>query len=354
MLEAGAATLVDGRAFAPEEIYEGQKLTLISKQFAERNALKVGDRLVVTHYPTLQLDPDYIAGKIDLSFEVIGIYQDNELPDLDSALNTNRSIGDKFDELWFTKMRVNTFWVPNQVLIELAAESKAMLLAKGVPEKIQGWATFDADSPMFILHSPDDVEDFIIKFSPLFEEGTKLYANQEIWDQIKLPLQQTQKMADSILMYSVAGAIIIIGLTVLLFIRDRKQELGILMALGELKQKIVMQIVLEVLLIAIIGVILSLFSGQLLAAQISEAMIQDQLVADIDLASNEEYLSTRKAMQQYTSDVSPQEVADNYQITFSGRYIGLFLLIYLGTSLVATAMPTWYIVRLQPKQVLMT
>lgn len=110
---------------------------------------------------------------------------------------------------------------------------------------------------------------------------------------------------------------------------------------------------MEVLLIAVMGVILSLVSGQFLATQISDAMIQDQLVADINLASDKDCLATRQAMGQYVADLTPEEVGDNYQIRFSLEYIGLFILIYIGTSLLATVIPTGYIVQLKPKRILM-
>lgn len=352
VLEGGGAKLVDGRTFTPEEVTEGQSVTLISKEFAELNELAVGDRLMITHYPTLALQPDFIAGRIDLNFDIIGIYQDNALPVLDRSDQDGLS-NEEGQELWLAKNRLNTFWVPNQVLVDLEAEAQSMLLAKGVPEEIIRQSSFNVDAETFLLHSPDDVDAFITEFSPYVPEGFKLFSNQNIFNEIKGPLQQTQQMADSVLLFSVAVAVLIIGLTVLMFIRDRKRELGILMALGESKQKLVLQVMLEVLLIAVIGVVISLISGQLIATQISESMIEDQLVADIDLTSDDEYLSIRQEMGQYVSDLTPEQVADNYQIKFSLKYIGLFALIYTGTSLMATAIPTWYIVRLEPKRVLM-
>ena len=352
MLEGGGAVLVEGRSFTQEEVDDGHNVALIGQELAELNGIKVGDRLNVTHYPSLQSIPDLIAGEIELSFEIIGIYRETELPQLRSGINHTNS-SDVMDEVWRKIIRLNTLWVPNQVLLELAAQSKSMVVAKGVPEKLLGWGTFYLNLPTFVLHSPDDVEPFIREFSPLFTEGLKLFANHSIYDQIKQPLQQTQKMARSVLLFSVAVAIVIIGLTVLLFIRDRKYELGILMALGERKRMIVGQIGLEVLLIAGLGVVLSLFSGQFLANQISDAMIQDQLIADIDLATNDDYWAARIELGPFVSDLSPQDVADNYQITFSPKYIVIFLAIYLGTSLLATTIPTYYIVQLQPKRVLM-
>ena len=354
VLESGKAELVAGRTFTQEEIDQGAKVALISQELAEINQLQVGDKIVLTHYATINpMIPDLIAGEIELVLQVIGIYQNHEIPQLDFSKTEFGISHGNYEEKWYTKFRMNIIWLPNKAVIELGDQRKAMLLERGVPDKLLGAIEVDMSEPIFTLHSPEDVEPFITEFSPLLGEEYRFYANQAFYDRVKLPLQQTRRMADSVLMFSVAGAIVIIGLTVLMFIRDRKYELGILMSLGETKSAIVAQVALEVLVIALLGVVLSLFSGQFLADQISEAMIRDELIADINFSTDKEFWEVRREMDQFVSHVSPQELADNYQIRFSSKYIALFGLIYLGTSLLATSLPTWYIVRLHPKRVLM-
>ena len=354
LLESGKAELVAGRTFTQEEIDQGAKVALISQEVAEINQLQVGDRMVLTHYATINpIIPDLMVGEIELVLQVIGIYQNHELPQLNFSKTEFGISQGNYEEKWYTKIRMNTIWLPNKVVIELGDERKAMLLERGVPDRILGVVDLNVSNPIFILHSPDDVEPFIEEFSHLLDERFRFYANRAFYDQIRLPLQQTRQMADSVLMFSVAGAIVIIGLTVLMFIRDRKYELGILMSLGETKSRIVAQVVLEVVVIALLGVALSLFTGQLLADQISESMIRDELIADINFSTDKEFWNIRKEMGQYVSHVSPEELADNYQIRLSTKYIALFGLTYLGTSLLATSLPTWYIVRLHPKRVLM-
>ena len=354
VLESGKAELVAGRTFTQEEIDQGAKVALISQEVAEINQLQVGDKMVLKIYPTINsMIPDLIVGEIDFVLQVIGIYQNHEIPQLDFSKTDFGISHGNYEEKWYTKRRMNTIWLPNKVVIKMGGERKAMLLERGVPDKLLGATEVYILDPIFTLHSPEDVEPFIEEFNPLLDEAHRFYANSTFYDQVKLPLQQTRRMADSVLMFSVAGSIVIIGLTVLMFIRDRKYELGILMSLGETRPRIVAQVVLEVVVIALLGVALSLFSGQLLADQISQAMIRDELIADINFSTDKEFWEVRREMGQYVSHVSPQELADNYQIRFTSKYIALFGLIYLGTSLLATSLPTWYIVQLHPKRVLM-
>src|SRR5690625_4038491 len=147
-----------------------------------------------------------------------------------------------------------------------------------------------------------------------------------------------------VLIASVIATVLIIGLVVLLFLRDRKRELGIYLSLGERRSKVIGQILIEVMVVAVIGITLSLFSGNLLADSISDSMIK---------ADDQVYYDDFMYYGELQTHLTTEDVIDAYVVTFNSSYILVFYGIGLLTILLSTIIPLIYIVRLNPKKILM-
>jgi putative ABC transport system permease protein len=75
----------------------------------------------------------------------------------------------------------------------------------------------------------------------------------------------------------VAGAgVIILSLIVILSIRERKFEIGVLMSLGENKLKIIGQFFAELLIIMIVGVALSAVTGNFIGNSVGNQLLTQQ------------------------------------------------------------------------------
>ena len=62
------------------------------------------------------------------------------------------------------------------------------------------------------------------------------------------------KLSKYVLIVAIIATVLITGLVVLLFLRDRKHELGIYLSLGERRGRVVGQILIEVMVVAFIGI----------------------------------------------------------------------------------------------------
>lgn len=122
------------------------------------------------------------------------------------------------------------------------------------------------------------------------------------------------------------------------------------MSLGEKRKLVLTQILAEVLIVAIIAVTLSIFSGNLLAASLSDTMVKDRLIAQ---SQDLRHFTEDWVFGQFTRNVTQEEIAENYSIRLTPSFIALIYLIGIGSVLVATILPMMYIVRLNPKKVLM-
>lgn len=357
LIEEGKANLVSGKVFSQEEISSGARVTLITKQLAEANNIKVGDNVVVSTYfmdygdGTQPMQEPTIKEQRDLPLKVIGIYEVVEKPESQSQSN-------KMMPAMQDKARLyNTMFVPNQAIM---AEQRAMQeywmaqAPEELTEEDKERAMQVYYQSLYILNSPDDIEAFKQETQALLPPMYTVMTNSDSFSVIAAPVEQTSKMANYVLWVAIGASILIISLVVMLFLRDRKHELGIYMSLGEKRSKVISQVVMEVVLVAILAVALSLVTGNFLAQGLSDSMIRDQLVAEQDPYNPDmSFWEDQYRFGAFASDVTGEEIAQNYRISFSPGYIGLFFLIGLGTVLVSTILPMLYIVRLNPKQVLM-
>ncbi|MCL1853376.1 MAG: FtsX-like permease family protein [Peptococcaceae bacterium] len=155
-------------------------------------------------------------------------------------------------------------------------------------------------------------------------------------------------------MFVVVGAsLIILSLLITLFLRDRKHEIGVYLSLGERKTKVVVQIALEVVVVALIAITLSLFSGNILAGSISEKMLVDQVAAEQGKKSNNGYVYTELEYMGYRTEIDSNEVARSYAVSLDLITMLLFYAVGIGTVSLSTLMPIAYISRLNPKKILM-
>ncbi|GAA4076861.1 FtsX-like permease family protein [Amphibacillus indicireducens] len=148
-----------------------------------------------------------------------------------------------------------------------------------------------------------------------------------------------------VLMAAIFATILIAGLVVLLFLRDRKHELGIYLSLGEKRSRVIGQILIEVMVVAFVGVTLSLFSGNFIAGQISHTLIKTDETADFEQV---DYIN-----KDLTSDLTVDDVIGLYEVKLNANYILVFYSVGLATIFISTLLPLIYIVRLNPKQILM-
>ena len=111
--------------------------------------------------------------------------------------------------------------------------------------------------------------------------------------------------------------------------RDRKQELGIYLSLGEGRGKVIGQIVIEVVLVSLVALICSLVTGNLLGSAVSQTLMQSDWMTNLSQTDTYSISSTMM-----TNTLSYADVQSAYKVTFSMGYVITYLLLGLGTSLI--------------------
>lgn len=355
--------LLDGRVFKPEEITDGKAVAVISKQMAELNNLKLGEKLIIDASSEEYSEDG--APKKDAPiftqkqvYEIIGLFEPVKKEKKKEKTNQSGMFIDDSDIY-------NQIYAPNKAVSEnnknyqaamfdffpaLKAEMEESLKEQNMTiDDISG----DTVQPTFILNSPDDSEAFKQEASALLpDKFSKIVLATDQYDSIAGPVKNMSKMATYVIYISVIATILIISLVVLLFLRDRKHELGIYLSLGEKRGKVLSQILLEVLTVALLAITLSVFTGNALAKSVSTSLINTQMTAKEDKGGY--FDGNDYELMQLTGDsIDKEDVAASYQVTLTPGYIALFYTVGLGTILISTVVPLIYILRLNPKKIMM-
>ena len=324
----GNIKLTSGRTLTADDLKNGSNVVIISDEVAAQNNLLVGDVISLYQAQTAQNMPG-AGGQNNTSsttatateYEVIGIYT---------------AVLDGFS--------VNTIFTSNTVIYALTG-------AVGSDET--------SGSIVFLLDSPDHVDAFKAEASPyLTSEYHLLYSDDTEYESLTKPLNLISFIT-SILIWVVfiAGAAIILAL-VTIFVRDRKFEIGLLLASGEGRMKIVSQFILEMMVIALFAFTISAFTSSLTAQGVSNWIIDNQLLSQNSLVSDTntfEIMGGRNFMQNSVSlygAVDMQNVADKFDVSVNTKVIGQLMLASIALVLIGSSIPLIVIMGYKPRRIL--
>lgn len=203
----------------------------------------------------------------------------------------------------------------------------------------------------YVLNKPEDIEDFRMLGNQILKDKGlgyyKIEASSDQFDSIAGPIKGMAKISRIVLIVSVIASIFIITLVTILFLRDRKHELGIYLSLGEKRLNVVGQIVVEVMLVALVAMTLSVFSGNLLAKGFSDSLMTTQS----DHVTEDNTIIYGSPINDI--NLTEDDVVSAYEIRLTPSYIVVFYLVGLIVVLLSTIVPLVYIMRLNPKKIMM-
>lgn len=364
-------SLADGRVFSDQEVSDGKAVAVVSTSFAKENSLAIGDKVVIDSQIVSYNEGGEPEDKstFDFPLEIIGLFDVNKVEK--TSKETDRKKREMFGMDAETEMeeKLNTIYLPNKQVSNYGKEyfqrdfdknphHYEMLNKDGTnmsKDEIISFYTSDEmniGTPVYMLKRPEDAEAFRKEAQAVLDnQYYKILVSTDQYDSIAGPMKGMSKIAKMVLVIAVLASIMIITLVVVLFLRDRRPELGIYLSLGEKRGKVIGQIVAEVMLIAVAAITISVFTGNLLAKSTSNTLIQTQ---KSEAASNTSPADDYYTLSQIsTVTYGEEDVIASYKISLSPSYIVLFYIVGLGVILMSTIVPLIYIVRLNPKKIMM-
>lgn len=366
-MEEGNIKLIDGEVFSEKDLSETTNSILISKEVAEKNNLSVGDQFVWDMYSEVPQDPmgdsddstatsddeDAESESAEIQTKVVTADYPVKIAGIFSVVkkesaNSNPSQEEKSNQIWQAVEQINTIYAANQLVKDFSKFQNEKLWGDTVMAEDTEAEPEEYYQAMYVLNSTDDVEAFKQEANPLLPDYYHVVASTDQYDQIAGGMNRLGTISRYIVIVAAIATVFIISLVVLLFLRDRKQELGIYLSLGEGRGKVIGQIVIEVVLVSLVALICSLVTGNLLGSAVSQTLMQSDWMTNLSQTDTYSISSTMM-----TNTLSYADVQSAYKVTFSMGYVITYLLLGLGTVLLSAILPLLYILRLNPKEIMM-
>ncbi|TXR88785.1 ABC transporter permease [Bacillus sp. SH7-1] len=308
----GKSKIIDGKPIT--EQMKDQNVALMEKRLAELNNLKVGDKVKVQSGDK----------KETLEIEIIGIYETNE-----------QAMGQQAPPIMDP---ANKLYMPHSTMKKLEVD--------------QGISSVQV---VYFLNDPQYIDAFKkeAKKSNIDFNYYKLDAHDSLYKQMIGPIENISSTSQMIIyIVSIAGAIIL-GLIIMLSIKGRRKEMGILLSIGEKKWKLVAQFVVEVVCVAILAFGLSITTGAKVSQYIGDHLLSNEIATASEETDTSQHGTVMMAGPGGTLQNQKEDPIDKIDVSVTGEDVGKMGGIGLAIAIIATLLPALSILRLNPKQILL-
>jgi len=308
----GKSKIIDGKPIT--EQMKDQNVALMEKRLAELNNLKVGDKVKVQSGDK----------KETLEVEIIGIYETNE-----------QAMGQQAPPIMDP---ANKLYMPHSTMKKFEVD--------------QGISSIQV---VYFLKDPQNIEAFKeeAKKSDIDFNYYKLDAHDSLYKQMIGPIENISSTSQMIIyIVSIAGAIIL-GLIIMLSIKGRRKEMGILLSIGEKKWKLMAQFVVEVVCIAILAFGLSITTGAKVSQYIGDNLLSSEVATASEETNNPQNGTVMMSGPGGTVQNQKEDPIDKINVSVTGEDVGKMGGIGLAIAILATLLPALSILRLNPKQILL-
>jgi len=353
-IDQGIIEIVEGRTFSEQDMVGAGEVALISQELAEVNGLTVGSVLTLESrlYDDLDdvtnnndwLNPERIIESETFELEIIGLF--DVLIDVDELYEEimvdGRTITVETVETFEVRRLQNQIYVPISVIEASPSfdfERVSQLEANGV-------------EALFVMYDPLDMPDFISEANELLSGWWRMADLSGNFGRITSTMETMQWVADMIFWGGTIAAVTVLSLFMILFLYDRKHEIGIYLALGEKRKNVILQVLSEVMLLAVVALSLSIFVGSSVASHASQRLLEQDIVRQIESGENQ-FWGINNLSRHNPGEMSLEEMMANFEITFGGATAVMIFSIGLVTVLLSTWLAMFYVVKLNPKKILM-
>lgn len=371
--EDGDYKIVDGRFYNQDEIDSAKLVCVISEALANTNNLRVGDsiKLGIANLGVYYQEMGISQEDVDVEFEVVGIYSHHNQITPDASNYDYISPYENPDNMIF--MPTTSMTLANLPIAQKEFDRSAQEVAEWGDEETIAYYSDPNNRPSesnlmnnvyienatLLLTDPLDVDKFVEDYKDTITEFTMLDANNEEFNRLAKPLDTLSMYAGFIVNLVVINAIVIITLVTALTLKTREYEIGVLLSIGASKLKVIGQFFVELALVAILGFSLSVVSGSLIAKQIGNTVLEYQIsTSDVENGGEDnhyvmygDYYDPWNS--DYSDDVSLEDLVSEYEVNVSPAIIGEIYALGLGIVLISVLIPSFMIMRYNPKKILM-
>lgn len=318
----GTATLEDGESLTADDA--GTNNVLIEETLAESNDLSVGDTFKLT-------DSD---GENEVTVTVKGIYSTTESA---SGIAAQVSMLNPVNTIYSYYTLANT-------------------LSGNTDEDT-------VDSAIYTLSEPSKVTAFTEAAEKLIDTDTyDLTTDDQLYQSMITPLENVSSFAKNIVILVAVAGIIILTLIVMLMIRERRYEIGVLLSMGESRAKMIFQFFTEMFVTMLIALVIATFTGNIVGNVVGNQLLsQETTTSQTDTQTqqggnnqqgNQNGVPGGGQMGGFNTAVQGSTEIDDLNITVQPKEVAILAGLGLVISFFSILLSSFGILRLNPKKIL--
>lgn len=248
-----------------------------------------------------------------------------------------------------------------------------MYTALSVANSIKG-TTGKVSNATYSMENPAQADTFVKAANKLVNDSNfQVSKNDQAYQNVKSSLNNVASFARNIvLIVAIAGAIIL-ELIVMLMVRERRFEIGVLMSLGESKLKIIGQFFFELFMVMIVSVGIASAAGNVVGNVVGQQLLKQETTQTTASTSNMQgapganggktegqrpsenaggFMGRAGGAIGFGQSASEAKALEKLNIKTSVSEILLLVAIAILITLIAVGLASIGILRLNPKQVL--
>ena len=211
-----------------------------------------------------------------------------------------------------------------------------------------------ASSIRFLLRDPLDVDRFVsLHEKQLPNEYLVLDSNNSEYESLTKPLDLISTITGILLVVVfIAGTLIMLAI-ITIFVRDRKNEIGLLLSSGEGKLKIVSQFILEILMVSILAFVLAAGTSRFSSGYAADWIVNNQLVEE-ESSMNTIVMGGRAAGMfggnMSGNQIHISDIANEFDVEIDGGVVVKLLLLSFGLVILSAGAPLLIILGYKPRE----
>lgn len=249
--------IVEGRHIGKDD----KNKIIVHEELAKQNQYELGDKVSIKQIKQYDPDDEDINSNIGLEneYEIVGIF---------SGKKQESYTGFSSD------------YSENMAFIDYSSSQKISGIDSNYEKLNQ--ATYFVNSPENMDKVISSIKNMNINWSNIdFEKNTKIF------DDISTTVGSIKGIIQIITYSIIVGGCIVLSLILILWLRERIYEIGILLSIGIGKREIIGQFILELVFISIPSLFISTLIGNLVTRKIlSEIILKEKIISTLSNASN--------------------------------------------------------------------
>ncbi|MDR2975282.1 MAG: FtsX-like permease family protein [Propionibacteriaceae bacterium] len=263
--EASMTSFVDGTNQISDgsmiDLTQADNACLVSDEFASFNSLAVGDTITLAN-PAADTET--------YTLTIAGIYQSDSSSTSGSDIPMFSTSQDSANQVIVSYPTVSSIETSSASVATDTTDSQGDTVSTALSASTSG---------DYVFASPADYNAFDAELTAkgLDSAYTLSSSDLENYEASLVPLQNLSSFAQTLL-WIVLGVGAVVLVTIAIFsIRERKYEVGVLTAIGVAKPKVALQFVVEMFLVAVLGLLVGLGVGAAVSPPIASSLLSAQV-----------------------------------------------------------------------------